>query len=491
MTYTVVTLDGKEKSNLSLDQVKDLFIRRQINQSSLILSAENPQWQMLKRTFDISQWIPNAAPFTTQNNFSTPLQTHYEQPVTFNQPNNQTQTFYQAETLPSQNKLQNIQSNYAPSHFQYTVAIEQPSVSDERIGLRPASVFFIISALVFGVSTLINKVFLTDSGEDTVYRSGQVVGFLIPVVIDLSLAVKLWKGEKIESTRKWALFWTYFRFCALTVAGLVLANEKGGIFIAVFMFLIGLFYLISVGLLLHGKKTPSTTRVMSAIGSFTVFFALAAGIMALAVLGKYAPDISKINFENPQIEKYKIEGTEFQDKTTGAKVLLPENWVMLNTNNPIASSPEARMVAVSQNAQRLAMLEVVPVPAQLDMRRVSSSMILDELSNGVVKSMEEAAKKESYFGNNSFREITRLNVSIGTHPAKLLVVERQQNRMQVKGHIIITYDELTFYVLHTWCPTNEYETAQNDFTFFEKNFSVPEKINSVFNQTADKESREK
>jgi hypothetical protein len=137
------------------------------------------------------------------------------------------------------------------------------------------------------------------------------------------------------------------------------------------------------------------------------------------------------------------------------------------------------------------MLEVVPVPAQLDMRRVSSSMILDELSNGVVKSMEEAAKKESYFGNNSFREITRLNVSIGTHPAKLLVVERQQNRMQVKGHIIITYDELTFYVLHTWCPTNEYETAQNDFTFFEKNFSVPEKINSVFNQTADKESREK
>lgn len=505
MTYTVVTLDGKEKSNLSLDEVKDLFFRRQINQSSLISSAEQPQWQMLKRVFDVAYWLPNAAPIISNNGFSQPpQQNHFEQPVTFNQfpdsnanspnnysQNNQSQTFYQAETLPGENKLQNIQSNYAPSHFQYTATVPQQPTLNERIGLRPAAVFLIINALIYGAVAVINKIFLTESEGNAAYKTGQATGFIIPVIIDLVLASRLWKGENIETTRKWVLFRTYFGFIVFSVLGAFVASEKGGIFGAILMLLIGIAYLLSVGLVLHGKNSPSTARVMSGIGSFAVYCFIVFGTLGLAVLGNLAPNLSKMNLENPQIEKYKLEGSEFQDKTTGAKVSLPENWVMLATNNPIATSPEARMVAVSNDSKRLAMLEVVPVPAQLDMRKVSSSMILDELCNGVAKSMEEAAKKESYFGKNSFREITRLSISVGAHPAKLLVVERQQNGMQVKGHIIITYDELTFYVLHTWCPTQEYDAAQNDFAFFEKNFSVPEKINSVFNQTAENETPKK
>lgn len=500
MTYTVVMLDGKEKSNLSLDEVKDLFFRRQINQSSLIYSAEQPQWQMLKRAFDVSHWIPNAAPIVSNNNFQQPPPNHFEQPVKFNQPSeftqnpsenfaqyNQSQTFYQAETLPSENKLQNIQSNYAPSHFQYTAAIPQQSASDERIGFRPAAIFLIVNALLYGITIIIEIVFLNETGNNA-YEAGHGAGrIIIPLIIDLWLASRLWKNEKPDSTRKWVLFRSYFGFVLFGIVFPYLMFGKGEVLAAILTFILGFFYLFSIGLVLHGKNSPSTARVMSGIGSFAVYCLLVFGTISIAVLGNLAPDISKMNFDNPQIEKYKIEGSEFQDKTTGAKVLLPENWIMLSTNNPIATTPEARMVAISNNSQRLAMLEVVPVPAQLDMKKVSSSMILDELCNSVAKSMEEAAKKESYFGKNSFREITRMSISVGTHPAKLLVVERQQNGLQVKGHIIITYDELTFYVLHTWCPTNDYDNAQNDFAYFEKNFSVPEKINSVFNQTAENE----
>lgn len=503
MTYTVVTLDGKEKQNLSLEEVKDLFFRRQINQSSLISSPENSQWQMLKRAFDVSHWIPNTAPIAPKDDFAQTSQNQFDQPVTFNQPadfgsnpsngytqNNQSQTFYQAETLPGANKLQNIQSNYAPSHFQYTAAIPQ-SASDSRIGLRPAAIFLIVNALLYGITSIVEKVFLSETGNSA-YEAGQGTGrVIIPLIIDLWLASRLWKNEKLESTRKWVLFRAYFGFIIFGIGFPFLMFGKGEIFGAIVMFLVGVFYLISIGLVLHGKNSPSTTRVMSGIGTFAVFCLLVFGTIGLAVLGNIAPNLSKMNLNNPQIDKYKIEGSEFQDKTTGAKVQLPENWVMLKTNNPIASSPEARMVAVSQDGQRLAMLEVVPVPAQLDMKKVSSSMILDELCNGVSKSMEEAAKQEGYFGKNSFKEITRMIISVGKHPAKLLVVERNQNGMRAKGHIIITYDELTFYVLHTWCPTNEYDDAQNDFSFIEKNFSVPEKINSVFNQSADNERKEK
>ncbi|HEX8636440.1 MAG TPA: hypothetical protein VF692_00145, partial [Pyrinomonadaceae bacterium] len=55
--FSAVTLDGKELNNLSERQIKELFFRRQINQNSLVCPEETQKWLMLKRVFDLPQWI--------------------------------------------------------------------------------------------------------------------------------------------------------------------------------------------------------------------------------------------------------------------------------------------------------------------------------------------------------------------------------------------------------------------------------------------------
>jgi len=135
------------------------------------------------------------------------------------------------------------------------------------------------------------------------------------------------------------------------------------------------------------------------------------------------------------------------------------------------------------------MLEVVPVPAQLDMKRQAPTMILDQLCDNVVESMQKDLEESSIFGRTIVKEMSRLSIYVGKHPAKLLIVEKSVGRESVKGHIIITYDELTFYVLHSWCPIDDYQRSQNDFQYFEKSFAVPDDINSTFTQTAENEAR--
>ncbi|HVE59819.1 MAG TPA: hypothetical protein VNB22_23605, partial [Pyrinomonadaceae bacterium] len=155
---------------------------------------------------------------------------------------------------------------------------------------------------------------------------------------------------------------------------------------------------------------------------------------------------------------------------------------------PMIHTPEARMIAIDKPGNRLTMLEVVPVPGNLDLKRQNSTVILDQLADGVVQSLKEEVRNSGGFASkNSFNEVTRLNIYVGTHPAKLLVFDKMTDGTKAKGHLIITYDELTFYVLHSWCPAEEYDKAQSEFTFFEKNFSIPDKINSPFTQSAEKE----
>ena len=162
---------------------------------------------------------------------------------------------------------------------------------------------------------------------------------------------------------------------------------------------------------------------------------------------------------------------------------------MLTPSNPYLTTPTARMIAIDRSGDRLAMLEVVPVPAELDMRRQMPNTILDHLCDGVVTSMQKQADEEAIFGKSVVRELTRMSVYVGKHPAKLLIVEKSDRGRFVKGHVIITYDDLTFYVLHSWCPTKDYQQSQSDFQYFERSFMVPDDINSPFTQTAENERR--
>ena len=537
MFYSAVLLDGKELQNLSLEQVKELFFKRQINQNSLVCSNENPNWQMLKRTFDLSQWISTAAPqvpvinnnFPPANNPFAPTQTNSfqppvsqpaaaHQPVTFNQfptaptvqptnsyapnasngysQNNQTETYYQAETNQTNYNFQNNQSNFAPSKYSnpansynYTPDFIKPA--ETRSGAKQAAIFILINAFFYIISNIVASYFAPGGSTEEAERVGQGVGkSFIPLIIDLILAVKLWKLDDVESARKWVLVRAYLGFIVFGIVFPFISLNAGEIFVGVFSFVTGFFYFISLTLVLHGKENPSQSRVIIGMGTFAIYFLVMFGTISLTVVGNVAPNMAKFDTQKSEVEKYKIEGKEFQDKTTGAKVVLPEGWSMLKLDNPVIHSPEARMIAVDKAGNRLTMLEVVPVPGNLDMKRQNSTFILDQLADGVVQALkEEVSNSGGFGGKNSLNEITRMSIFIGKHPAKLMVFDKSTGGLKAKGHLIITYDELTFYVLHSWCPAEEYDQAQNDFTFFEKNFTVPEKINSTFTQSAENDKK--
>jgi hypothetical protein len=542
MIYSVVLLDGKELHCLTLEEVQDLFSKRQINQTSLICDAENPNWQVLRRMFDVSQWIPaNAPPVNSQNAFQPqnnpfqqtntvnqqpafqPQNNPFEQanpvnqPVTFNQfppnppnqfnnsyaqntsngysQNNQTETYYQAETNQTNYNFQNNPANFAPSQYSnpanaYKYSPGYTTSDGRRKGTKQAAVFLIINAIFLVAALIFGRTNSTSDGGSEAYKAGHVTGSFLPIIIDLILAVRLWKLDETESARKWVLARTYFGFIVFGLIIPLICFNTGQIFVGVFSFISTFFYFLSLAIVLHGKENPSQSRVILGMGTFAIYFLIMFGSIGIMFLGNLAPSIAKFNVPNYQIEKYKVEGKEFEDKTTGAKVLLPEGWSMLSLDNPMFHSPEARMVAVDKPGNRLTVLEVVPVPGNLDMKRQNSGFILDKLADNVVQSMKQEAQQGSGFGGkDSFNEITRMSIYIGTHPAKLLVFDKTSGGMKAKGHMIITYDELTFYVLHSWCPAEEYQQAQNDFTFFEKNFVVPEKINSNFTQSAENEKK--
>jgi hypothetical protein len=530
MAFTVVLLDGKERQNLSFEEVKDLFFKRQINQNSLICSPENPQWQMLRRLFDVANWIPANAPQTPPpNNFQAPQNSYQpqapvNQPTTFNQfpqnqtnqpynnfaqnstngysQNNQSETYYQAETTQNQYNFQNNQTNFAPSNYNnpsnnYNNASNNyknlsnksnysPNFSqnfDDRNGLRQAAVFLIVNAILSVILTLLNYLMVTSpSVHSYSYNSGRVSGLFVSLAIDILLAVKLWKKDDLETARKWVLIRIYLGFI---VFGIILpfisysSNEK---FIGSINFFAYLLLFISMTLVLHGKQGPSQSRVMIGMGTFVMFFLFNFGILALSSIAMFAPNLAKFDLPDAEFEKYKVEGKEFQDKTTGAKVVLPEGWAMLKLDNPLIHTAEARMIAVDKLGKSLTMLEVVPVPGNLDMKQANSNFVLDKLTDGVVEHLKSGSGDKG-----AFREVTRLSIYIGKHPAKLLVFEKVTGGINAKGHLIITYDELTFYILHSWCPVAEYEQKQEEFNFFEKNFSVPDKINSPFTQSAENE----
>ena len=241
--------------------------------------------------------------------------------------------------------------------------------------------------------------------------------------------------------------------------------------------------------MLHGKADPAPHRVMIGVGTFAVYFLFVVGLIGFSLIAALAPGFG--HFGSPDsaaLEQYKIAGTDFQDRQSGARISLPEGWMMLDLDNPVATSPEARMIAVDREARSLTMLEVVPVPADADLKTAQTSKLLDHLTDYVAKHLSEQNAGKT-FGASNFREITRMSVGVGKNPAKLLVFEKTVSREKVKGHLVITFDDKSLYILHSWCPATDYDRAQNDFLFFEKSLAVPEPPAAPLQQTAEAEKK--
>src|SRR5215203_3771256 len=357
MFYSVVMLDGKELHCLSLEEVQDLFFKRRINQDSLICNAEDGQWQMLKRTFDLSQWL-SASPAVVQNSFQPPTNPFEQtnpvnhsnsfqppanyseppvsqaaaayQPVTFNQfppnqptgqnnpfaqntsngysQNNQTETYYQAETNQTNYNFQNNQSNFAPSKYSnpansynYSPGF-QPGFTnpvEPRRGLRQAAVFLIANGILNIIIMLMENLIATAPGQDGKIEGG-IGRIVVSLIIDLVLAVKLWKNEEVETARKWVLARTYLGLIVFGIFLPIAFIGRGEVFVGVFNFVAYFLFSISIMLVLHGKQGPSQSRVIVGMGTFAIFFLFNFGVVALGSIALLAPNLPKFDIDTAQ-----------------------------------------------------------------------------------------------------------------------------------------------------------------------------------------------
>lgn len=56
-TYTVVTLDGQEHSNLDAETVKEWFLKKKLREDSFVKSSETGEWKLLRKVFDVGLWV--------------------------------------------------------------------------------------------------------------------------------------------------------------------------------------------------------------------------------------------------------------------------------------------------------------------------------------------------------------------------------------------------------------------------------------------------
>jgi hypothetical protein len=119
------------------------------------------------------------------------------------------------------------------------------------------------------------------------------------------------------------------------------------------------------------------------------------------------------------------------------------------------------------------------------MKRQDHDFILTQLADRVVDSLREQRSKSQSGEKDGFTETSRESILVGRHPARIVHFEKTFEGQRMRGQVIITYDELTFYVLHSWCPETSYGEKKNDFDAITASFKVPDQINSTFSQTAE------
>lgn len=223
--------------------------------------------------------------------------------------------------------------------------------------------------------------------------------------------------------------------------------------------------LISTGAYFAGKIARTQTVVKSSDGERDRFFA--------------------------ELKNYEIPGSEYVDEKSGAKVVLPKNWIMLKPDNPlimIHNSKESdeelekdglsgsTMLATDKLANRILLAEVIHFPNRIDnVRFFNQSLAL----------VEKEISSQSEPG--SYKRILETTVPFGGNMAKKIIFERlntkKNPRMKefgltasktpIKGQLIVMSDDYHAVILQMWTEKDLFDESLADFNFIEKNFSIP------------------
>lgn len=504
MKFNAVLVNGQHLKNLSETDICELFVRGGLDSDSMICPQQpGADWRPLKNHFDLNAWVtrngsvsPGLAGSALKSRSPHPTPDSHTQANESNSQNNQSETYYQAGTTANGYDFGRQREDIAPSRYNVRVPGNRPrprrdapiAATSVRTVAIQAAILIIMNALIFMAFRLVYS--FSGSAAVGFGTGGSILQTFVPLAIDIALAVALVSSQKFESIRIAVLVRTYLGFfifgIAIPASMIVTRNYPGAAFLAVATTV----YTISLALTLHGRSETSTTRLLISGGTFAVYFLLMLGATGFVLVNAIAPENFDSANGNRQFEKYRLEGRDFRDKTTGATISIPSGWWLIALDNPIVRTPEARMIAVDEAGQSLSMLEVVPVPGHLDMKRQDHDFILTQLADRVVESLRKQKSSPRFSEKDEFSELGRESLTIGRHPGRIVFFEKTVEGQKMRGQVIITYDELTFYVLHSWCPAAAFVEKKNDFDSITNSFKVPDQINSTFSQTAESAPRE-
>lgn len=466
--YSVVGLDGEERTNVNFATIKEWYFKRQINESSLILSAEFGQWQMLKRVFNLDQFKAefhhrNEANAYTSQTFSDPsiLNTSLAEPLTEIFPaTDKGNANYRS--YPTEN-----QKNYRTSQPPPATIYYNETVANNRAGSRLAAIFLITNLFIWFTSLFVMAMIPSEAVSETngAYNFGEMVGKnIFKPLIDLYLAHRLWNATKDDNTGR---IWTIVRTYAGSIIFLpyVFMFLSAGFYFAGFTALGAIvFYAFGLLIVLHGKESPAPSRIHAGWISFVLFILFS--LLSISSSATIISDSGKNSQARKDLKKYELQSNEFVDSQTPVKITLPNGWKQYSLQNPYVTDPDARMIAMDPIGNRVAQFTVYPYPRKVEISNSEMSKALDES----IKFAETKLKA----ADPSYNAILSSTIYLGDKIAKRIIFERKSLKKdkKTKGHVLFTMDEQNAYVLEMWCNEDSYQDAVKDFAQFETNFSV-------------------
>ena len=468
--YSVVGLDGKERTNVNLDTIKEWYFKKEINESSLIFSIEIGQWQMLKKVFNLEE---------LKVGFMQRNQTNSYNPNTFANPPIQNTAIAPSfpEHFPTTNKGNSNYTGYTTeNHYnQRTLPPRQPTnyynqaVTKSRAGFRLVAIFLVTNLIIWFISIFLSVFLNTDdsTGTTVAYKLGQKTGEgIIKIIIDLYLFSRLWNSKGEDNTgRIFVIIRTYLG--SILFLPIVFMFFPAGFYLAGLTGLGSIvFYAIGLLILLHGKESPSPSRINIGWISFALFIVFS--ILAMYSSATIISNSSKNSQAFNDLNKYELPSNEFIDSQTPVKIILPVGWKQYSLQNPHITDPNARMIATDSTGNKGAKFTVYPFPRKMEISKSQLSMALDK----AVELAEPKLKAE----DSSYKTILSNTIYLKDKIAKRIIFERQRpgKNKKTKGNMIFTMDGQNAYVLEMWCDEDAYESAIKDFTQFEDNFSFRE-----------------
>lgn len=406
--YLVIAKDGKEYGPLDRDTIQQWYHEGRLDQNSKVYEPGRHKYR-LKEIFDLTVWK-------------------------------------NPELIAQAASAATAEASFTPKMMSELSGEEDRQPTP---GMFAAGILLIIN----GVMGLL-VIGLIMTGQLTGFNHPR--GYIVPI-IDLIVAVGLIRG--VEKFRKWGLVRAvlgggFFVLGALasTLQSSVPASSISEVSIATaagwIEVVFQLMFCAGIAALLWGVW-PSKVRVGIGVAAVLVAWS---GIITTSVVSEIVAGFK----ERAELAKYSVASATFEDTSLGVSARLPDGWVLLTKENPIAPVKDAAMIAVHNSSGCFATLLVEP------------DVLGDASPDGYLTLVLQKGQKTT----PTMKELGREDVDFGGHQGRRLDTSWAIEGKKARGFSTACKAGRRYYLLTGWCLDESFTKAFAAFQSLEAAFEV-------------------